>query len=609
MKSSYENFRAAIYATVYDVRQMSDLNWLRAQFDVLSRYIKVSKVYLETHRDLAMVDESVIVGARRFFEERDVGVAGGITVTVNERERFKTYCYTDPAQRQKLKDVVAFTARLFDEIILDDFFFTNCKCPSCIQAKGQQSWTRFRLDLMAEAAQSLVLDTAHAANPKVKVVIKYPNWYEHFQGLGFNLKVEPLLFDGIYTGNETRDPVMSEQHLQPYQGYLIFRYFENVKPGGNRGGWVDPFGYQYLDRYVEQLWLTLFAQAPEITLFHFGSIQRLIQDEQRAPWQGKGTSFDYDQVTASVRRADGSLSDGATVALAAGAAFEQVDQFIGELGKPLGVKSYKPYHSHGEDFLHNYLGMLGIPLDLTPEFPVAAQTIFLTEAASFDLEIVAKIKHQLMDGKVVIITSGLLRALQGHGIEDIVELRYTDRKLSVDQFHIGWGRVYSSACPITVPQINYLTNDSWEEVSCVAGVVGGPLLHSAEYANSKLYILTIPDHFGDLYHLPPEVLTRIKETFMAELPVRVDGPSQVALFVYDNDTFIIESFLPESVEVGVVMDERYDTIHDILSGEVITGIHLENWRGQKIGKKKCALQVKPHSYRAFRLCSQGAMVL
>jgi hypothetical protein len=45
-------------------------------------------------------------------------------------------------------------------------------------------------------------------NPKVKVVVKFPNWYEHFQGLGFNLKDEPKIFDGIYTGTETRDAVM-----------------------------------------------------------------------------------------------------------------------------------------------------------------------------------------------------------------------------------------------------------------------------------------------------------------------------------------------------------------------------------------------------------------
>ncbi|HVW58820.1 MAG TPA: hypothetical protein VHC48_02250, partial [Puia sp.] len=99
-----------------------------------------------------------------------------------------------------------------------------------------------RLDLMAEAAQSLIAGPAKAVNPSVKVVVKYPNWYEHFQGLGFNLEKEPRIFDGIYTGTETRDAVLFAQHLQPYLGYNIFRYFENIAPGRNGGGWVDPGG-------------------------------------------------------------------------------------------------------------------------------------------------------------------------------------------------------------------------------------------------------------------------------------------------------------------------------------------------------------------------------
>jgi hypothetical protein len=85
--------------------------------------------------------------------------------------------------------------------------------------------------------------------------------------------------------------------------------------------------------------------------------------------------------------------------------------------------------------------MVGIPIDLRPEFPVEAPLVLLTESASFDPTIVAKIKTQLMAGKHVVITSGLLRALQGKGIEDIAELRYTDRKATVKDFLVGWNRV------------------------------------------------------------------------------------------------------------------------------------------------------------------------
>jgi hypothetical protein len=596
----YQNFRVAVYARSYEVLKMHDLDWLKERLDLLSRYVKVGKIYLETHRDMVVADESTLIQARDFLKERGVQVSGGITITVNESNHYQTYCYSNPEHRQKLKDVVSLTARLFDEIILDDFFFTNCKCPLCVAAKGEKSWTNFRLDLMTQAAHELVLDPARAANSKVEVVIKYPNWYEHFQGLGFNLKDEPQLFDAIYTGNETRDPVVSNQHLQPYESYLVFRYFENIKPGGNRGGWVDPLGSRYLDRYAEQLWLTLFAKAPEITLFDFREIFWQVQEEHRAPWQGRGASFDFDSTTAAARRPDGSLSPDAIIALTAGAAFDLADKVIGQLGNPMGLKTYKPYHSSGEDFLHNYLGMLGIPLELVPEFPSDAPTILLTESAKYDLQIVEKIKQHLMDSRAVVITSGLLRALQGKGIEDIVELEYTNRKLSARDFLMDRSHIYSANRLILVPKINYLTNDSWEEISCMGGTTGSPLLHVAQYGRGTLYILNIPDNFDDLYVLPLEVLTRIKEIVTKDLFVRLESPAQVALFVYDNDTVIVVSFLDDDVDARLVLDECFTQIRDILSGEVFSGSDLLNKDGHRMGKTGYAVSIKPHSFRVFR---------
>ena len=293
------------------------------------------------------------------------------------------------------------------------------------------------------------------------------------------------------------------------------------------------------------------------------------------------------------------------IALAAGYAFEQADRFLGKLGAPVGVKSYKPVHSTGEDFLHNYLGMLGIPIDLVPEFPAEAPTILLTESASHDPILVERIQRQLMDGKTVVITSGLLRALLGKGIEDIVELQMPDRKALVQEFLIGWFNIYKMPEPMLIPQIQYLTNDSWEEISALGGYTGYPLLHSAQYARGTLYVLTIPDNFSDLYRLPPEVLTRIKATLLQDLYVRVESPSQVALFAYDNDTFIVESFLPESVEVRIVVDSRVKQLRDVLSGEELVGEEMKDWRGQSTGKMGYRTTIKPHSFRVFEGSEAG----
>src|SRR5262249_31737099 len=153
----------------------------------------------------------------------------------------------------------------------------------------------------------------------------------------------------------------------------------------------------------------------------------------------------FDMVRSFKPPAQGAANPG--WARAAGYSLEQIDPVIGKLGKPLGVASYKPFQSSGEDFLHTYLGNIGIPIELTPTFPEAAPLVLLTESAKHDLQIVQRIKKQLTAGKSVVITSGLLRALQsearsqtkGETIDDIVELDYTDHRVAIREFLNAYG--------------------------------------------------------------------------------------------------------------------------------------------------------------------------
>ena len=186
--SRYRNFDLAVYCRVDDVRRMAEGDWLEKSYAALAKDLKIGKVYLETHRGSATNDKETMLKAKRFFESHGVKTAGGITFVAEEGWEFKSLCYTDPEQRKAVESVVRFTAGLFDEVILDDFFFTTCKSESEIAAKGKRSWSDYRLSLMREAAQSLVVGPAKAVNPKVKIVIKYPNWYEHFPYAGFDLE-------------------------------------------------------------------------------------------------------------------------------------------------------------------------------------------------------------------------------------------------------------------------------------------------------------------------------------------------------------------------------------------------------------------------------------
>ncbi|MEJ2627202.1 MAG: hypothetical protein P8078_01390 [bacterium] len=565
---SYENFNLAVYCPARDVQRMADLDWLEKNFNLLDKYLNIDKVYLETFRGALTVDQETMLKVKKFFDDRGIQTSGGITYVLNSRRQFESFCITNPEHRQQIKQIAEYTASMFDEVMLDDFWFLNTKYESSIRAKGKKTWTQFRLDEMEKASRELIIDPAKKVNPRVTVIIKYPNWYDHFQSCGFNLEKQPQLFDLIYTGTETRDPVYTHQHLQPYESYAIMRYFENIAPGRNGGGWVDPFSRQTLDRYAEQVNLTLFAKAREITLFCFGALLEAVYLE------------------------DGTFTPLSPVAPVAGYSLDKVDCFLGKLGDPLAIKSYKPYHSQGEDFLPNYIGMLGIPLHITPEFPSEEELIFLTHQASFDKDIVDKIKGQLLEGKEVVITSGLYKALQGKGIEDIVELEYTDKKTLVHRFY-DWRDVYISEQNILIPQIRYATNDSWELITALDSGVGYPIFHQASYAQGKLYVLTVPDNFGQLYEFPQEILTDIKKVLMKDLFVYTDSPSQVGLFMYDNHTFIIHSFKEHNTTVRIHMDKNFNKLIDILSNREIQGNKEEK-------ENIYTINIYPHSYRVFK---------
>lgn len=589
-KSNYNNFKASIYTRAYEVQKMSDKHWMDSTWNVISSQMKVDKIYLETHRDKLIVDRKTMESAIKFFKSKGLEVAGGITYTISEPNNFETYCYQDPEERKMALEIIEYTASLFDEVILDDFFFIDCKCDYCIEAKGDRSWTEYRLDLMRDAAENVILGPAHKVNPNCKVIIKYPNWYDHFPALGFDLDHGPKHFDGIYTGTETRDAVSSDQHLQPYLGYLIFRYYDNLNPGHNGGGWVDTGGMRYIDRYSEQLWLTLFAKAPEMTMFDYRQMLIPLSDRYRAPWQGQeGTSFSFDGMMEPVSYS-GKPVTGTTVARAAGYSLELVDSTIGLLGNPVGIKSYKPYQSTGEEFLPNYFGMIGLPMDMVPEFPEDEDFIILTEQAAYDADIVAKIEKQLRVGKDVMITSGLLRVLQDRGIRNIVDLEYTDRKSMATAVKSGWSGITPTDKPIIMQQIGYKTNDSWEMISGYDAGLGWPILHRGLYGTGNLYCLTVPDNFADLYHFPQAALTRIRQIASARtMPVYIDAPANVCIFVYDNGIFIVESFSDEAVKVVLTPTSREPkVITDLGSGTVLEGA------GRTV-------TLMPHSYKVFSI--------
>ncbi|HEY6451264.1 MAG TPA: hypothetical protein VIX87_01555 [Steroidobacteraceae bacterium] len=613
---AYRNFRAAIYITVNSTRELADPATLERQYQRVAGQLRFDKVYLEVYRNGQFADEATLARIKKYFTAHGIAVSGGVTLAAGGHGgQFGTFDYENPQDRAECRRAVELAARNFDEVILDDFFFYTTKSDADIAAKGRRSWTQYRLDKMREVARELVLSPARAANPHVHMIIKYPNWYEHFQGLGYDLDKEAKEFDAIYTGTETRDPEITDQLLQQYESYLIVRYFDHVRPAGNRGGWVDTYDLRYIDRYAEQLWDTLFARAPEITLFNWSAMADAdaVDPGDRSAWAGQHTSFDWDEMTRPM------AAGAAGWARAAAYSLEQADRVVGLLGAPIGIASYKPYQSSGEDYLQDYLGNIGIPIELTPRFPAQAAIILLTESAAHDPDIVSKIKRQLRAGRSVVITSGLLRALAGRGIEDIAEWQCTDRRIAVHDFLEGYGAGKgtalndpgAAALDILFPEIHFYTNDSWALLRGVAEARGIPILLMNHYSRGILYVLDVPDNIGDLYHLPQRALNVIRTYLQGDFPVRLDAPAHVSLFAYDNGVFIVQSFRPDSTRVSISVAGAHHQLTDLLSGETVAatadpGVELQpRTQAQRrdpyaAARTSFPVLVPPHSYRLFR---------
>ncbi|MDR0248886.1 MAG: hypothetical protein LBI44_04420 [Oscillospiraceae bacterium] len=511
----YKNFVNATYAPAAYLSESAP-DALAADIEKVTRYVGLDKIYLETYRSGVTVERGKMEQIKELCASRGLALAGGVTTTA-QGSLMGAMCYTDPLTRERLGDVAAYTAGLFDEFILDDFFFTNCRCERCAEAKGGRSWADFRLMQMRDVAENVIVKPAKAANGRVRVVIKYPNWYESFPACGYNLRETPALFDGVYAGTETRDPHYTHQNLQRYLSYFLPRLLERAAPGRNGGGWYDLFECG-LEDYVQQAYLTLFAKCRENMLFCLPLLAR------------------YPAVYAA----------------AAGAVYDDADGLMGRLGSPAGVACYKPHNSQGERHLYDYLGMLGLPLDPYPYYPENAATVLLTASAAHDGRITEHIKGTLARGGDVFVTSGLYGALSGKGIEDILPLAVTGGTAAAARFtNPGYGRnntsFVSAAEPLALPLMEYDTNNLWALSSALTPYGSHPWLLRGACGNGALYVLGIPPRFADLYKLPPETLTLLRGEM--RLPVTLECGAGVGLFLYDNNTFIVCSFLTEPVNV------------------------------------------------------------
>ena len=371
--------------TAQDVRDHLATEKGRGEALAFCRKMGISKVYLEAFRDGYQADAQTLETARDFFRQGGLRVSGCVATTRIGKPSTGwdvAVCYTNRKNQERLESIFRFAAGIFDEIMIDDFFFTDCQCSECAAAKGPMSWPQYREKLMLQMARDRVLGPARQVNPKVKVILKYPQWYDRFQDRGYTVDRETELFDRIWVGTELRDPSSDEWgHKQQYEGYFIYRWLTDVAGDKTGGGWFDPFGTDAAT-YLDQAMVTVLAGAPEVFLFNYGSLISAQYKEQ-------------------------------TEALAARRKqFEALSKLVGKWG---GIPAYKPVSSEpgDEQFIFDQIGMLAIPLAPTAHFPDKARAALFTLHSLKDVEFVPKLARFLNSGGTALVSEGLAHALNG----------------------------------------------------------------------------------------------------------------------------------------------------------------------------------------------------
>ncbi len=399
------NQQAAIHRfstlfTAQDVRErLSDSQGLSAAIDWCKR-TGVTKVYVESFRDGYQAQQAALLNAKEKLQAAGLKVSGCVTTTKVGKSstgwKDVASCYTDQATQARLQAIFEFTAGLFDEIMIDDFWFTDCTCPECEAARqtktvkvgGQtypvrgDTWEEYRCELLVRLSQDRLLAPAKRVNPKVRLIIKYPQWYDNFHMRGYEVVRETADFDRIWVGTETRDFNDSRWGgTVQYEAYFIMRWLGGI--GGDKcgGGWFDWLGTTERT-YVEQARQTILGGARESMLFCYGGLQRAT-----GPKDVEALRANLPELLKTAKEVRS----------------RQV----------VGVAAYKPANSHPEKEarVFDFVGMLGIPLVPCHEFPTNAPAAFFSVHSLKDPEFTSKLASFIKRRRPVLITDGLAQSL------------------------------------------------------------------------------------------------------------------------------------------------------------------------------------------------------
>jgi hypothetical protein len=515
----------------------------------------ITKAYLEVYRSTVALPE-LLRTATDYLKKEGFEVAGGIATVpgpdfgVRQEARFEWFNWQNPKTQTDLTKVMEDTAPIFDNFIVDDFLATSDTSAESAAAKGNRDWPEYRRDLLSELSKTIFIDPVKKINPKVNMIIKYPQWYDRYHIFGYDVVRQPQLFDEVWVGTESRgQDTKSFGFVQSYESFIAYRWLASLSGEKIGGAWFDHIDCDKND-FIDQAYQSVLAGAKELIIFNYYNLT------EGHPGQ-------------HLLRL-------------------QLPQLI-ELSKAVaakpvhGVAGYKPPHSDagGDLYVMDYVGMLGIPLVPYSSYPADEKVVFLPTQAAADSSVFEKLNRSLENGSRIVMTSGFLASLpksdelakraglhQGVKIaslktQDII-VNGNQQKLKFPlvlgaEMKVGDGKTLLEAV-IGTRKIPYLTQNKEGNI-----VVINSHTFSNEDFKASGELLLCPEPVA-LVHLPREWVNVIRHAFNEPLLFVAEADARVAIQPFGKNEWMIQNYNAEESLVKLSTTKNGNAV-DALTGE------------------------------------------
>ena len=462
------DLRLSTYITAGAVRRLAGEEAGRVESLPVLRGMGISKIVIEVYRSGIELTHEELVRVRDFFENNGYEVTAGIATVpggdfgVQADRGYTWFNWQNEKTQRDLRRVVRRTAAVFDTFVLDDFLCSADQSAESDAARGGRSWGEYRRDLLTELCQTVFIGPAREVNPDITMIIKYPQWYDRFHLFGYDVFRKSPQFDEVWVGTETRGARTQRfGFVQPYEGYVNYRWIDDVSGGRVTAAWFDHGDCDAHD-FLDQAWMTVLAGARDIVFFNFSNLVQGHPGHQL---------FRNDFVH---------LADLAAALRDRPAA---------------GIPAYKPPNSEagGDQYVMDYIGMLGVSLEPVSRFPEDAQYVFLPTQAAAAPEAPAKLKELLgRTAASAVVTAGFLATAQDSELFELAGVAPFTLEEPLEATQIFAGSEPSPIEPPLTLAARLRPAGATVQLSAVVDPYPVPVLLHREFAPGKsLYVVNI----------------------------------------------------------------------------------------------------------------------